>query len=166
MKTLDMEATKARYTAFIESRSTLVVSTIDENGAPFISYAPFVKVNGKLYIYISRISDHYRYVEGNTRIHVMLIADESQTPNAFARERARWACKPKNIGNDGQEDIFGEFSLKFGDKMMNMLRGLDFSLFELTPLHGRYVIGFGQAFDVDLAGERFEHVVVDKEKDK
>ncbi|WP_136607803.1 HugZ family protein [Paenibacillus dokdonensis] len=166
MKTIDIETTKTRYTAFMESRSTLIISTLDENGTPFISYAPFVKTGGKLYIYISQISDHYRYVENNEQIHVMMIADESQTPNTFARERARWACASENLGNDGHEDIFGEFNLKFGDKMMNMLRGLDFSLFELTPLAGRYVIGFGQAFDVDLSGDRFEHVVVDKEKDK
>lgn len=46
--------------------------------------------------------------------------------------------------------------------MMDLLRGLDFSLFELTPLHGRYVVGFGMAFDLDIDAEVFTHVVVDK----
>ena len=46
--------------------------------------------------------------------------------------------------------------------MMTMLRGLDFSLFELTPDMGRYVVGFGLAFNTNLDGSIFEHVVVDK----
>ncbi|WP_409340888.1 HugZ family protein [Paenibacillus sp. MBLB4367] len=165
MKQIDMEATKLRYVEFVESRKTLVISSLDEEGFPFISYAPFVKKDGKLYIYISKISDHYKYVETNERIHVLLIADETQSQNVFARERARWACSSVNLGNEGNEDIFQLFNESFNEKLMGMLRGLDFSLFELTPISGRYVVGFGQAFDVDLSGDKFEHVVVDR-KDK
>jgi heme iron utilization protein len=165
MKQIDLAASKLRYLEFIDSRKSVHLSTLDANGVPFISYAPYVQLDGKLYIYISRISDHYQFVENNERVHAMLISDESETPNAFARERARWVCTTENLGNEGHENVFELFNVKFGEKMMNMLRGLDFSLFELTPLEGRYVVGFGLAFDVDLSGERFEHVVIDK-KDK
>lgn len=165
MKQIDMEATKQRYLDFVESRKTLVISSLDEYAIPFISYAPYVKKDGKFYIYISKISDHYRYVEANDRIHVMLIADESESQNVFARERARWSCSTKNLGNAGHEDIFALFNETFNAKLMEMLRGLDFSLFELSPLSGRYVVGFGQAFDVDLPGDVFNHVEVDR-KDK
>ncbi|MCR8644514.1 pyridoxamine 5'-phosphate oxidase family protein [Paenibacillus sp. N1-5-1-14] len=165
MKPIDTATMKVKFQEFIGSRKTLMISSQDETGAPFISYAPFVKVEGNLYIYISKISDHFRYVEENERIHVMMIADESETPNAFARERARYACSTENLGNEGNEEIFEQFNTKFSDKMMNMLRGLDFSLFKLTPLTGRFVVGFGQAYDVDITGEKFEHIVVDK-KDK
>ncbi|WP_442600792.1 HugZ family pyridoxamine 5'-phosphate oxidase [Paenibacillus sp. KN14-4R] len=165
MKPIDTATMKVKFQAFMESRKTLMISSLDEEGAPFISYAPFVHLDGHLYIYISKISDHFRYVEENDRVHVMMIADESETPNAFARERARYACATENLGNEGNEEVFEKFNAKFSDKMMNMLRGLDFSLFKLTPLTGRFVVGFGQAFDVDITGEKFEHVVVDR-KDK
>lgn len=165
MKQMDTATLKQKYQDFSANRKTLVLSTLDENGHPFVSYAPYVKYDGKMYIYISRISDHYRYVEENEQIYVMLIADETGTPNLFARERARFACKTANLGNEGHEEIFALFNEAFGQKMMDMLRGLDFSLFELTPLEGRYVVGFGQAFDVDVTGEKFEHVVVDKKKE-
>lgn len=46
--------------------------------------------------------------------------------------------------------------------MIDLLRGLDFSLFELTPLEGRYVVGFGKAFDVNLLENTISHVVIDK----
>jgi len=45
---------------------------------------------------------------------------------------------------------------------MELLRSLDFSLFELTPIEGRYVVGFGKAFTIDIAKDTLIHVVVDK----
>ncbi|PAE36582.1 heme iron utilization protein [Bacillus sp. 7884-1] len=162
MKHLDTVTLKLKYQEFTNNRKTLVLNTIDENGNPFVSHAPYVKKDGKMYIYISQVSDHYRNVEKNEQIDVLLIADESSTPNLFARERARFACTTSNLGNQGHEDIFNLFNEVFGQKMMEMLRGMDFSLFELKPLEGRYVVGFGQAFDVDLMGDKFDHVVGDK----
>lgn len=162
MKQLDTATLKLKYQEFTNNRKTLILNTLDENGKPFVSYAPYVKKEGKMYIYISQISDHYQYVDTNEQIDVMMIADESSTLNLFARERARFACTTSNLGNEGHEDIFDMFNEVFGQKMMKMLRGLDFSLFELTPLEGRYVVGFGQAFEVDLVGDKFKHVVVDK----
>lgn len=119
---------------------------------------------GKLYIYISKISEHYKIIEANHLISIMMLADEQDAPNLFARERVRFQCAPTNIGNDGYEDIFAKFENNNGAPLMGVLRGLDFSLFELTPKEGRYVIGFGQAFDIDLSGEKFQPVVVDKNK--
>ncbi|MNP29527.1 hypothetical protein D3C76_1225560 [compost metagenome] len=58
------------------------------------------------------------------------------------------------------------FNADHGAAMVNLLRGLDFSLFELTPLQGRYVVGFGLAFDIDVDANLFNHVVIDKKKDE
>ena len=149
---------KANYLSFAGSVKTLLLSTVDENGNPFISYAPFVKQDGKFYIYISRIANHFRHLENNPFVDAMLIEDESQTANLFARQRARFVCEAANVGNDGHDAIFALFGDRFGANMINMLRGLDFSLFELTAREGRYVAGFGQAYDIDLTGEAFEHV--------
>lgn len=93
-------------------------------------------------------------------------ADEAQSNNKFATERARWICTTKNIGNDRHDDIFTLFNDAYGDKLMDVLRGLDFSLFELTPETGRYVVEFGLAFNCTIDGSTFEHVVIDKEKNE
>jgi putative heme iron utilization protein len=105
-------------------------------------------------------------MESNEYVDVLLIADESATANKFATERVRWSCTSVNIGNEGHDNIFALFNNDHGTKMMDMLRGLDFSLFEITPLQGRYVVGFGMAFDLDLEANVFTHVVVDKKKDE
>ncbi|WP_318616441.1 heme iron utilization protein [Sporosarcina sp. YIM B06819] len=163
-KVIDLEKNKEKYLQFVESRKNLILNLLDDEGKPFTSCAPFIKKDGKLYIYISQIADHYRFMENNDFVDALLVADESATNNPFATERVRWSCTPKNIGNDGQEEIFEQFNTQFGAKLLDVLRGLDFSLFELTPLKGRYVVGFGMAFDLDLDGTIFTHVVVDKKK--
>ncbi|MFJ7974197.1 pyridoxamine 5'-phosphate oxidase family protein [Peribacillus sp. JNUCC 23] len=164
-KTVDLEKNKEKYLQFVESRKNLILSLIDDEGKPFSSYAPFVKKDGKLYIYISRIAEHYDLMEKNEFVDALLIADESSTPNKFATERVRWTCTSNNLGNEGNEDIFELFNTNHGEKMLNLLRGLDFSIFELTPLQGRYVVGFGMAFNLDIDANVFTHVVVDKKKD-
>lgn len=161
-KKIDIEKNKEKYLQFVEGRNTVILSMLDQDGNPFSSCAPFVKLDGSLYIYISEVAEHYHLLEKNTHVDALLIADEDASKNAFATERARWKCVPKNIGNEGHEHIFSLFHERHGKAMIEMLRGLDFSLFELTPSQGRYVVGFGMAFDTDINADEFVHVVVDK----
>lgn len=161
-KTIDLEKYKENYLRFMETRKGLILSMVDGEGKPFTSCAPFVKKDGKLYIYISQVAEHYYHMENSDWIDAMMIADESTTKNPFATERMRMRCTPKNIGNAGHDEIFDLFNAQFDSKLLDVLRGLDFSLFELTPSMGRYVVGFGMAFDADISGEVFTHVVVDK----
>lgn len=161
-KAIDLEKYKKSYLEFMETPKGLVLSMLDGEGKPFTSCAPFVKKDGKLYIYISQVAEHYYHMENSEWIDAMMIADESTTKNPFATERMRMRCKPKNIGNAGHDEIFELFNAQFDSKLLDVLRGLDFSLFELTPSMGRYVVGFGMAFDADISGEVFTHVVVDK----
>ncbi|MWC30287.1 HugZ family pyridoxamine 5'-phosphate oxidase [Paenibacillus sp. MMS18-CY102] len=160
MKPPNIDNMQQQFAAFISSVKTITLGTIDVEGKPFLSYAPFVQCQGKLYIYISRIAQHYRHLENNAAVDVLLIEDESRSANLFARQRARLSCTAANIGNEGYEPIFRLLEQSFGEPMIGMLRGLDFSMFELSPLQGRYVVGFGQSFDIDVAGEQFKLAAV------
>ncbi|EFM11185.1 pyridoxamine 5'-phosphate oxidase-related FMN-binding protein [Paenibacillus curdlanolyticus YK9] len=162
MKSPDLAKMQQQFSSFISSMKSLTLGTINEEGKPFLSYAPFALHQGKLYIYISRIAQHYRHLEANPSADVMLIEDESRSANLFARQRARFACTAINVGNEGCEPIFALLEQSFGEPMIGMLRELDFSLFELIPLEGRYVVGFGQTFDIDVTGERFELAAIDR----
>ncbi|EUJ47762.1 HugZ family pyridoxamine 5'-phosphate oxidase [Paenilisteria rocourtiae] len=160
--TINIDKVKSRYDAFVTSRKTIVISSNDADGNPFISYAPFIRHEGKLYIYISAIAEHYNFIEQNKTIQIMMLADEQGTKNLFARERLYFKCTAENIGNDNLEAIFEKMTAIHGSQLIQLLRTIDMSIFELTPLDGRYVIGFGQAFTVDFATEKLEHIVVEK----
>lgn len=163
-KEIDLDKHKAMFQSFVEKKRTAILSFVDEDGKPFSSIAPFVKKDNKLYVYISQIAEHHDLADKSEWVDVLLVGDESETKNAFATERLRFTCKPKNLDNDDNEEIFEVFNEVFQPSLMNLLRGLDFSLFELAPHEGRYVVGFGLAFDVTIDGSMFNHVVIDKKK--
>lgn len=165
MKPVNIEKEKENFLSFMQKKKTCVISMLDEAGEPFISNAAIVKVADVFYIYISKIAEHYRFIDNSKVIDLMLVADEGDTHNHFATERARFKCVPTNLGNEGYEEVFAEFSNVHGNQIMSLLKTLDFSLFELKPIEGRYVVGFGKAFNVTVSGSMFDHVIIDKKKD-
>lgn len=167
MTTTDHDAARAAYRDFLGSQKTLIISSADEQGKPFISYAPAVIHEGHFYVYVSRIAEHYWHLVANDAVSVLLIADEAGSTNLFARQRVRFECAVERLDDTGEhEELFELFRERFNASLIDLLRTLDFSLFELTPHEGRYVVGFGKAYDVDLAGSRFEHVVVDQRREE
>ena len=162
---IDIDRYKQMYLDFLKSRHTTVLSFVDSEGKPFSSTVPFVKKDGKFYIYISRVAEHYYLTENSEVVDMLVLADEADTKNAFATERVRFACTPRNLGNEAYEEIFELFEQAFRKSTMSLLRGLDFSLFELTPIVGRYVVGFGLAFDITIDGTIFKHVVINKDQE-
>lgn len=164
-KPLDMEQIRTDYEAFIAQKKTVMLSLIDELGQPFASIAACVQHNGKFYVYISKIAEHFQLLEKASVVDALFVADEAVTPNHFATERVRWQCKTALLGNEGHEGVFAKFDEVHNAKMMTVLKGLDFSLFELMPLQGRYVVGFGKAFDLNFADDTMTHVVIDKKEE-
>ena len=165
MSVAELVTERAAYQKFLDSRKTLVISSTDEQDNPFVSYAPFITHADRLYIYVSRIAEHYWHLANSDTVSVLLIADEADTTNLFARERVRFECGVERLDDAEEHDeLFALFRDRFNAKLIDLLQTLDFSLFELSPRAGRYVVGFGKAYDVDLAGTRFDHVVVDKRK--
>lgn len=142
----------AAYQAFPERRQSLMLSTINSDGTPHASYAPFVRdPGGSLYIYISGLSAHTQNLEQSGKASVLLIDDESETQQIFARNRLTYDCEaaPLERGTFDWDAIALRFESRFGN-IIQMLRQLgDFQIFKLTPYSGRFVIGFGAAYDVD-----------------
>jgi putative heme iron utilization protein len=140
----------------ITSRQTLLLATASESGTPDISYAPFVRdQNGVFYIYVSELASHTRYLLKNPQASILFIRPESESPNLFARERVVFSCSVYEIARDDENYPIRIQALreKFGE-VVNLLHSLpDFHLFALRPKSGRYVVGFGRAFEIDLKGD-------------
>lgn len=167
MTTTDHDAAHAAYQDFLGAQKTLIISSTNEEGQPFISYAPYVVHEGRFYVYVSRIAEHYWHLVANDTVSVLLIADEAGSTNLFARQRVRFQCAVERQDDAGEHtEVFDLFRERFNASLLDLLRTLDFSLFKLVPHHGRYVVGFGKAYDVDLTGTRFEHVVVDQRREE
>ncbi|MGB3699174.1 MAG: pyridoxamine 5'-phosphate oxidase family protein [Gordonia sp. (in: high G+C Gram-positive bacteria)] len=150
------------YRDFLADRRTVVIATKDAAGEPFQSIAPFVAHDGALYVYVSEVAEHYVHLSRSETARVMMHGDESSAKNIFGVERASFVCDVQQVPEEGHDAVFDAFAALTNAKMVELLRGLDFHLFRLTPRDGRYVVGFGKAFEVSFDGSRFEHVVIDK----
>ena len=133
-----------------------MLATSSEDSTPDIGYAPYVRDDeGIFYIYVSRLASHTLNLLKNPKASVLFIRAESESPNLHARERAVFQCGVNEIALTDPNyplriqamcDEFGE--------VINLLHSLpDFHLFALHPKSGRYVIGFGRAFMIDLKAD-------------
>ena len=134
---------------FISNIKTAVIGTIDENGLPFSSYAPFIYEGNRFYIYISDIATHAKNIHLNQNASLFFIEDESKSQNLFARKRVSLQCSSEKIDRDTKkfEHILELFGKKFDSSMVEMLKKMtDFNLFELKVNSGEATFGFGDAY--------------------
>ena len=121
---------------FLSSRNTLVMATVDKNGAPNASYAPFVQRTPWLYVYTSTRSKHTENMTETTRASVMFIEDKKRVLEIFfARERFTCQCRAEVVERESKEwrTVMSLFKKKFG-RVFAMIRPLpDFTLFRLIP---------------------------------
>ncbi len=145
---------------FVNEFQSLNISTIDNQSNPFSSYAPFIKIDHKYYVYISQMAKHTQNLQANNKCSLFFIEDENTCKNVFARKRVMIQSEAKTLEQDSknEETILEQFKVKFGDEMISMLKKMnDFHVFEFTPFYGEAVFGFGKAYN--LGGENFNDFV-------
>ncbi|MDY6940304.1 MAG: pyridoxamine 5'-phosphate oxidase family protein [Cyanobacteriota bacterium] len=147
-----LEQAQEIYQTFPDRFESLMLSTVSADGIPNASYAPFVRDERKnFYIYVSGLSTHTQNLHATSRASILLIDDESETSQIFARRRLTFDCSATLLDRDRQSwtQIADEFADRFGE-IVGVLRGLaDFRIFQLTPSGGRFAIGFGAAYQID-----------------
>lgn len=146
------EAATAAYQTFTDHFQSIVLSTVSAEGEPNASYAPFVMDGDRnLYIYVSGLSSHTQNLQAVPKASVLFIQDEQDTPQIFARKRLSYDCTARLVDADTPQwsQIVDQFETRFGN-MVQLLRSLpDFRVFQLKPVRGRFVMGFGAAYAVD-----------------
>lgn len=144
---------------YLENFKSTVLSTIDQEGLPFTSYAPFIKVDGKYYVYLSAMAKHTKNLEKNQNISLFFIEDENSCENIFGRKRVVLQCTSKKLPRDNQEfdELIQIFETTHGTTMKMLKTMTDFSVYEIAPFKGEAVFGFAQAYDI--SGKNFDELV-------
>ncbi len=150
------------FATFKQSVKTLQLSTLTAEGKPNASYSPFViDEQGNFYIFVSQLASHTQDLLANPQASILLIQDEVQTRQIFARRRISYQCNVEVVGDESSDylKMLDVLENRFGN-VVELLRTLpDFILFRLKPSQGRYVKGFGKAYK--LVGEgllELEHI--------
>ena len=143
----------------IEKTNSVVLSTVDSEGIPNASYAPFVEMDNKFYVLVSFMARHTKNLAEGRKVSAMFIEDESATKQVYARERLTIEAVPSQIERDSDvwNNVVGKLKERHG-KVVDILNEMtDFILIALHPIKGAYVNGFGSAYFVDENLEVMEH---------
>ena len=141
------------YHQLIQQQKTLLLATVSEQGEPECSYAPYVRdQQGVFYIYVSDLAVHAKNMMHNQKVSILFIRSETETQNLFARERAVFNCSVREIQKTDEcfDKQLQQMKQQFGETV-DLLRSLsDFHLLALTSVDGKYIAGFGQAYQVNM----------------
>ena len=140
---------KSECEQFIDGFGSLLLSTLNPDGSPDLSYTPFVDHEGQFLILTSHLSAHTGNLINDSRATVLFIEDESRCEQIYARRRLRFQCEAQRFAKETKawNELIDLFAERFG-QIIGTLRTLpDFELFALTPQGGQWVKGFGKAFD-------------------
>ena len=153
-KTYDFRAVENEIKEFIDSCGSVNIASVNKNGDVIISYAPFIACNGQYYIYISEVADHFDSINANpNNIEIMFIQDESKASSVILRVRLKYRAKATFVqrGSDCFNAVLDVFEEKNHNASgIKMIRNMsDFHLIKLDFYQGRFVKGFGQAYDIN-----------------
>ncbi|MEL6263020.1 MAG: pyridoxamine 5'-phosphate oxidase family protein [Cyanobacteria bacterium J06626_6] len=140
------------YRTFPQQFGSIILGTTSSSGQPQASYAPCVIDDVRnIYIFVSGLSAHTQNLTATGKASALFIKDESQTQQMFARQRLSYDCSAVLLDRESEQwsAIASQFAERFGNIVEVMVSLPDFRIFQLRPQSGRFVMGFGAAYDID-----------------
>ena len=147
------------YLALRDQVDSAQLATVGCEATPEASYAPCIWREGYCYVFLSELASHTQNLKLNPSISLLLIEAETAAGNAFARKRISLFGKAGIVArsDDHYKTIIGDFYRRFGDVMKLIEPLADFHLFRITVHRGRFIRGFGQAYE--LSGDTLEQLI-------
>lgn len=141
---------------------TLHMATLSSDNQPFVSYAPYiVSSDGHFFVFISELAQHTRNLLQNNEVSILIIEDEQDAQQIFARNRLQYQCQVARINkNDIQYDnLLNKMEQQFGETVSLLKQLPDFHLFRFTPQSGNLVVGFGQAYRLTPPTDKHQQTI-------
>ncbi|WP_418965142.1 pyridoxamine 5'-phosphate oxidase family protein [Cetobacterium sp.] len=161
----DKEQIEKEIQEFEKSFKSVILGTISKTGEVDVTYAPYLNYEGERYIYISEIGDHFDNLKDNPqKFEVMFLQDEKEAISVLVRKRLRYNVVAEFQERDEKFDkILDSFEESVGDGMKVVRKMQDFHLVKLSVIDGRFVKGFGQAYNlkdgdiIQMTGDKKSH---------
>ncbi len=137
-----------------ETLKTVQLATLNSDGQPEASYAPFVWFEQNYYLYLSELAKHTSNLLGNSSVSLLFIESEESSPNLFARRRIILQGDAQAVTRDAElfEQIMTQFRQRFGNFIDRIQPLKDFHLFQIKTHRGRFIQGFAQAYELSGPG--------------
>ena len=146
------EAAQARQ--FLMTRESLQLASVSPAGVPHASYCPFGCTDNGFVVMVSDLAEHGTNLKGQGTVSALFIEDEGECKSIFARIRVSFDCNVRSLDKQSPEGKAAIDSMieKLGMLAGNLAQLDDFTLYQLTPQSGRYIRGFGQAYELEGDG--------------
>ncbi|MBJ7551266.1 HugZ family protein [Marinomonas ostreistagni] len=149
--------------AFLDQQGSLMLAVVDAQGVPIASYAPYVVLEEEFYILVSRLAQHTQALEHGLHASVLIIEDEASSDTVYARKRLQYEVSVNMIQRESATwSLVGDLLVKRHGEVASQLLSLgDFLMFKLRPLQGRFVKGFGRAYELaanTLVSDQLDHL--------
>ena len=134
----------------INNVKTIIIAVENLSEIPQIGYAPFVFRNDSFYIFSSELSPHIKLLLKSERASFMIIQDENESKNIWARMRIKFQGKIIKLTRENSifNIICNEIETKHGKTMSLIKPFTDFHLIKIRPVDGVLVAGFGNAYSL------------------
>jgi putative heme iron utilization protein len=155
----DTDSVRRDYLALRDQVNSAQLATLTSDTSPEASYAPCVWFDGDCFVFLSELASHTQNLKLNPSISLLLIEAEAAAGNAFARKRISLFGSAQIVARADKlyKTVIKNFHQRFG-AVMKLIEPLpDFHLFRIIVQRGRFIRGFGQAYE--LAGDRLEQLV-------
>ena len=149
-ESLDHAQLEAEITALLSRMRSLHLASVHADGMPLASYAPFAITadqNG-VWVILSELAAHARNLREHPDCSVLIVADEVDSAQIYVRERCQYEMDASLVARDTPDWREGCDALRarHGALVETLEQLADFQLFQLRPISGRYVVGFGRAY--------------------
>ncbi|MBA5760973.1 heme utilization protein HutZ [Vibrio sp. 404] len=136
--------------AFRQQRYTLQLATVDQQGQPNVSYAPFVQNQHGYFVLISELARHTQNLLTTPNVSLMMVEDEAASSQLYARVRLTFDATAHKVERDSRlwQQVISQMEERHGDIVSGLIQLQDFILFHFLPQKGLFVKGFGQAYPV------------------
>ena len=137
----------------IRSQRSAALGTLHD-GAPYVSHALYLPADdfGAFYFHLSRLAIHTKNLLADPRAGLMIAEPDTgaSDPQLLLRLSLQGQAAPLAPDAPDHADLRARYLARFPEAAM-MLQLSDFALFRFTPRDGRFVAGFGKAFNITLA---------------
>ena len=148
---MSIEEAQKEMVPFLENIQSVLLSTVDKECEPFVSYSPYVEdEEGNFYVFISTAVKHSHNMNATKKAHIMFLEDESTTEHIYARRRMYFKADAQKFEENDERDekIHEFFKTRFADKVSFFSMMKDSRFYKLTPKEGNFVLGFGGAYKI------------------
>lgn len=147
----------------LKAKQSLMLAVVGENGVPIASYSPFVEHDNSLFILVSELAHHTQALQLAKSASVLIIDDEADCETVYARRRLQYEMGVEQIPRNTEvwTTVSDALHSRHGEIVAQLIQLGDFHMFRLSPKSGRFVKGFGRAYELapnTLVDDQLDHI--------